>query len=222
MAFQLPVSLTTVLWWELDNTRDGIINTWKQAVAFETNPFLVKVSVFGFRFYFSYRVEYRREDLFVIHFPFPEKLLCLHPRIEWTGVKKSDEDFMHEKAIVPGMIVKRELDIASNEICDIMTRFYRYSIDTSTLLSICRCPNVTPIYKGGSKTCADNRQSLSLTSVPCKMSEHIITMHNTSSKLNYSLSLNQHGFRNSLSCTTEPPAAAQGVLHDMNKGDHVK
>ena len=58
---------------------------------------------------------------------------------------------------------------------------------------------VSPIHKKGSKEEACNYRPISLTSIPCKMMEHIV-LHYLNDTLDNLLHNRQHGFRKGLSC----------------------
>ena len=62
--------------------------------------------------------------------------------------------------------------------------------------------NVTPIHKKGPKDEPSNYRPISLTSIPCKMLEHIL-LHHLNKTLDSVLHNRQHGFRRGLSCETQ-------------------
>lgn len=80
---------------------------------------------------------------------------------------------------------------------------YSKSLSTGVLPDDWKMAHV-PIHKGGPKKEAVNYRPISLTSIACKVLEHIlykeIMRHITQQKL---LIENQHGFRKGLSCTTQ-------------------
>ena len=66
-----------------------------------------------------------------------------------------------------------------------------------------KCANITPIFKKGSRSCAENYRPISLTSIICKLLESLlldgIVSHLSSLNL---LNSSQHGFRRHRSCLT--------------------
>lgn len=63
---------------------------------------------------------------------------------------------------------------------------------------------VIPIFKSGLKSCANNYRPISLTSIPCKILEHILFTHIVSHLNKNNLLIdNQHGFRHNRSCDTQ-------------------
>jgi len=70
--------------------------------------------------------------------------------------------------------------------------------------------NITPIYKKDEKEKPCNYRPISLTSIPCKLLEHII-LHYLNKTLDSILVNRQHGFRRGLSCDTQLCA----TFHDL-------
>ena len=73
-------------------------------------------------------------------------------------------------------------------------------------------------YKKGDKHSAENYRPVSLTSVPCKLLEHIICRNtmNHLEKHNILTSLN-HGFRSGYSCETQLAVTIHDMLQSFNK-----
>ena len=72
-------------------------------------------------------------------------------------------------SIEPGLL--KEL---SSEIAPLLQLVYQKSLDTSCVPEDWRKANVTPIYKKGPKYLAENYRPVSLTSVCCKIMEHVL------------------------------------------------
>ena len=81
---------------------------------------------------------------------------------------------------------------------------YRKSLDTGEEPEDWQTANVTPAFKKGQKYQAENYRPTSLTSVCCKIMEHVITSqimnHGENNNILYPL---QHGFRTGRSCYTQ-------------------
>ena len=73
-----------------------------------------------------------------------------------------------------------------------------------------------PIFRQGDRTSSTNYRPISLTSICCKMLEHII-LHNLHLQLTDILSVYQHGFRNHLSCTTQLDCVAHDIYRNIDK-----
>ena len=72
--------------------------------------------------------------------------------------------------------------------------------------------HVTPIHRSGNKNLPNNYRPISLTSIPCKMLEHIV-LNYLNKTLDVVLHNRQHGFRKGLSCDTQ----LCSTYHDLAK-----
>ena len=83
---------------------------------------------------------------------------------------------------------------------------------------------VTPIFKGGNKdrSKAKNYRPISLTSITCKVLEHIvhrnIISHSDQQRI---LADGQHGFRKSRSCETQLSKTVNDLAKSLNEGEQV-
>ena len=71
---------------------------------------------------------------------------------------------------IPNIVLK---NCALQGLCTI----FQCSLNTGTLPSDWRNANITPVFKKGDRHSAENYRPVSLTSVPCKILEHIICSH---------------------------------------------
>ena len=103
--------------------------------------------------------------------------------------------------------------MASNGVCPMCI------LTTGYLPSDWRDANITPIFKKGDKHSAENYRPVSLTSVSCKLLEHIICKHmlNHFEKYNILTSLNQ-GFRSGHSCETQLLITIDDLVKNYGKG----
>lgn len=63
---------------------------------------------------------------------------------------------------------------------------------------------MVPLHKSGNTHCPNNYRPISLTSIPCKLMEHVIYCHMVSFlETNSFFSMHQHGFRKNYSCETQ-------------------
>ena len=97
--------------------------------------------------------------------------------IRENGVDKLLQDINPSKASGPDEIPNRILKECASQITPSLTVIFQKSIDTGTLPEDWLNANISCVYKKGDKHAAENYRSVSLTSVPCKLLEHIICKH---------------------------------------------
>ena len=99
---------------------------------------------------------------------------------------------------------------------------YRKSLQTSEVPEDWRKANVTPVFKKGQRFQAENYRPISLTSVCCKIMEHIVSSkimnHGEDNNILYPL---QHGFRRSRSCETQLIEFIDDLTSNLDKGQQV-
>ena len=112
---------------------------------------------------------------------------------------------------IPLMLLKE----AADKIAPAITLLFQASLNQGNTPLTWRKALVVPIFKKGSKSDASNHRPISLTSVLCKLCEHIlhstILTHLANHKI---LSDAQHGFRKRRSCDTQLLLA----LYDFARG----
>lgn len=91
--------------------------------------------------------------------------------------------------------------VFSSSILEII---FTQSITDSSLPTDWKINKVVPVYKSGSRSDPSNYRPISLTSIACKLLEHIIYSQIACHLGNHSFFFpNQHGFRPNLSCDTQ-------------------
>ena len=92
-------------------------------------------------------------------------------------------------------------------------------MSTATVPSDWLTANVTPIFKKNNRSNPSNYQPISLTSICCKVMEHII-YHSIMKHLqdHHILNQYQYSFRQGYSCETQLTSVAEDILHDL---DHL-
>ena len=90
------------------------------------------------------------------------------------GVEKLLKNLDLNKATGPDNIGPRILQIAAEELGPALSLIFQRSLDTGDLPESWFQTNISPIYKKGDRTLAENYRPVSLTSVCCKVLEHII------------------------------------------------
>jgi hypothetical protein len=134
--------------------------------------------------------------------------------IRSEGIEKLLKNINPSKASGPDNIPNRILKECAKQLAPGLTRIYQKSIDTGTLPRDWLNANVSCIFKKGDTHAPENYRPVSLTSVPCKLLEHVICKdmlkHLERHKVLTSL---YHGFRSGYSCETELLV----TLHDFMK-----
>ena len=136
-------------------------------------------------------------------------------KISINGVTKLLRNLKPFKATGPDGIPARLLRETAEEIAPAVTLLFQASLDQGTVPSSWKRANVVPIFKKGCRSAACNYRPISLTSILCKLCEHIIhcavirhlTEHNI-------LSDAQHGFRKRRSCESQLIV----TINDLAKG----
>ena len=121
------------------------------------------------------------------------------------------------KATGPDGIPSRLLKETAYQKAPLHTFIFQSSLDQGKLPSDWKIANITPLYKKGSSP--SNFRPISLTSVCCKVLEHIIHLSIYSHLEKFSILCdNQHGFHTKRSCETQ----LIGVINDfLNSGSHI-
>ena len=125
-------------------------------------------------------------------------------RIGLKGVQKLLEKINISKAAGPDLIPGRMLNMLAPELAPIVHAIFTQSLDTGELPRDWSLANVAPIFKKGNRVMAENYRPVSLTSLTCKLFEHIVCRHILDHVEDYKILTNlQHGFRSSRSCETQ-------------------
>ena len=117
------------------------------------------------------------------------------------GVKKLLQKLNPHIASGPDLIPARILKDMTDEISLLLTIIFKRSFDCGEVPDDWRSANITPVFKKGDRFKASNYRPVSLTSLCCKIQQHIITS-NILKHLddNSILTSCQHGVRARRSC----------------------
>ena len=120
------------------------------------------------------------------------------------GILKLIKSLNINKASGTDNISARVLTICAEEIAPILTILFTQSFNSGELPNDWLTANITPVFKKGDKSNPSNYRPISLTSLCCKLMEHILC-HNIMNYLesNHILNDYQYGFRSSHSCQAQ-------------------
>ena len=123
--------------------------------------------------------------------------------IDSKGVEKLLSNLKNSKSVGPDYIPNLVLKSCAKELSVGLSTIFQFSIDTGSLPTDWRDANVSPVFKKGDRLLAENYRPVSLTSISCKLLQHILCsqilrhfdQYNVLTKLN-------HGFRSAFSTET--------------------
>ena len=138
------------------------------------------------------------------------------------GVEKLLGNLDPNKATGPDNIGPRVLKIAAKELAPALSLIFQRSLDTGILPKSWSQANISPIYKKGDRTLAENYRPVSLTSVCCKVLEHIIHSNVMNHFDTHSvLTDKQHGFRSNHSTESQLILTVQDLANSLNHKKQV-
>jgi hypothetical protein len=143
-------------------------------------------------------------------------------RVSNNGVLKLLRDLDPYKAAGPDNIPPFILKEAADEVSWILTSLFQQSLDTGIVPNDWKEAIIVPAYKKGEKHQPSNYRPISLTSIACKIMEHV--MHSSIMRhldTHQILCDNQHGFRKRRSCETQLIVTLDNIIKNYAKGDQV-
>ena len=121
-----------------------------------------------------------------------------------NGVFKLLNQLNQKKASGPDEIPTVFLKTCSAELTSMLTFIIQQSLDVGTVPSYWRKALVIPVFKKGGNDKPENYRPVSLTSICCKLTEHIIVSQTMRHLDQHHLLVDtQHGFRRRRSCETQ-------------------
>ena len=126
------------------------------------------------------------------------------------------------KANGPDNISCRILKEAAESISPYLQLIFIKSIEEHNVPKDWLVANVTALFKKGDKSQPVNYRPVSLTSVPCKIMEHVIFKHimNHLDKHNILVDF-QHGFRNKRSCESQLVITTEDIARNLDNNQQV-
>ena len=138
------------------------------------------------------------------------------------GVLKLLKDINPYKATGPDAIPGRLLKTLCDEVVDTLCTIFQASFDQGIIPQAWKKAYVLPIFKKGDRHKAANYRPISLTSICCKLLEHIVHSHVISHlDSNHMLNTAQHGFRKYRSCETQLILTVQDLANGLNDGEQI-
>ena len=150
-----------------------------------------------------------------------EKNISIMKDIEITdkGIEKLLQGLNPAKATGPDGLPPRVLKELATQLAPILAMIYRLSLQTGKVPSDWRQALVTPIYKKGEHYDPINYRPVSLTSIPCKLLEHVLVSNIMKHfEDNDILSKRQHGFRRGRSCESQLLEFVEEVSAGLDSG----
>ena len=141
-----------------------------------------------------------------------------HLTIDANGVQKLLTEVKINKANGPDLIPNTVLKECNRELAPILTDIFRKSLRDGRLPKDWLTANVVGIYKKGPKQEARNYRPISLTSVTCKILEHILFSQIMRHYTHHSfIPKTQHGFQKGLSCDTQLVTTIEQLQKGMDQ-----
>ena len=147
---------------------------------------------------------------------------CAPIKIDRNGVEKLLKNLQQHKATGPDLIPNLVLKTCSSSIAPILALIYQRSLDSGKLPSDWLTANISAAFKKGNRHLAENYRPISLTSVPCKILEHIICRHLLKHLENFKILTHlNHGFRSGYSCETQLLTTADDLLSSFDNNKQI-
>ena len=134
-----------------------------------------------------------------------DRLPTIQPiTINSLGIKKLLSNLNPNKAIGPDKIPGHFLKFFSDDLADIYQVLFQASLDQGVLPADWKTANIVPLFKKGNKSLPENYRPISLTSLTCKILEHVVFSNFMAHFEKYNVLDNaQHGFRKNRSTVSQ-------------------
>ena len=128
-------------------------------------------------------------------------------------------DLKPNKAPRPDKIPVHLLKELTYELAPVLAVLYSANLEKSCLPTEWKNANVVPIFKKNDRSCPLNYRPVSLTSICCKLLEHIIYSNIFEHLDKYNiLGSHQHGFCTGHSCETQLLTTLDDLAYSLNSG----
>ena len=139
-------------------------------------------------------------------------------KVTKKGVLSLLQNIKENKATGPDGIPGKFLKLCAFELHEVFTILFQKSLDLGTIPDEWKVAHISPLFKKGDKTKAENYRPISLTCIVSKLLEHIVhsnVMDFLDSK-NY-LTPFQHGFQQKRSCESQLLTTLRDFQESLNK-----
>ena len=127
-----------------------------------------------------------------------------------------------KKASGPDGIPARILKLCAEEIAPILTVIFVQSLDSGHIPKDWLSANITPVFKKGDRSKPNNYRPISLTSICCKLLEHILYHHIIDHLNTNSILIDQQfGFRSGHSCEAQLISVVEDIHLAMEQCHQV-
>ena len=135
--------------------------------------------------------------------------------VSLNGVLKLLKDLNPHRAAGPDQLKPIVLQRLGDVIAPVLQVIYQKSLDTGRVPYDWNTAYVCPLFKKGDTSLASNYRLISLTSILCKVLEHIVTTNVVSHMDNHNLLYDlQHGFRSKRSCETKLVTLVEDLMRN--------
>ena len=125
-------------------------------------------------------------------------------KVTENGVQKLMSNLNDNKATGADGVPSKILKLCSSELAPVFTLLFQASLEQGKVPDDWKTANIVPIHKKGSKFNPENYRPISLTSITCKLLEHIIASSMMRHFDFYKVLADcQHGFRSKRSCESQ-------------------
>lgn len=143
-------------------------------------------------------------------------------KVTEPGVTKLLKNLNPAKASGPDEVHPRILKELANELGGVFAHLFQQSLDLGKVPTDWSLANICPLFKKGDRALPSNYRPVSLTSIPCKLLEHIvcsdIMAHMNKHKV---ISDRQHAFRKHHSCETQLCTVIDDWSHSLDKQNEI-
>ena len=138
------------------------------------------------------------------------------------GVEKLLQKVKTFKAVGPDNISNVILKESAKQLAPGLSEIFQNFVDSGNLPTNWTDANISPVFKKGDVHLAKNYRPVSLTSVTCKLLEHIICKHLLTHLENNDILTNlNHGFRSDYSCENHLLVTLNDLLHFNDEGSQT-
>ena len=142
--------------------------------------------------------------------------------VSLNGILKLLNDLNPHKAAGPDQLKHLVLQRLREVIAPVLHVIYQKSLDTGRVPKDWSTAYVCPLFKKGDTSLASNYRPISLTSILCKVLEHIVTTNVVSHMDQYNLLYDlQHGFRSKRSCETQLVTLIEDLMRNSLAGSQT-